>query len=121
MLGNLNIYKLPVGVKPSGDLKDGPHGSRVMPYLEENSELEMKDETQFSVSMSFDESSDASLQAATDFSSSASARQNRAYPDVSKKNGTLSARAASMLVRSMSPCLKKFFFFLLEKVHLGFA
>lgn len=97
MLGNLNIYKLPVGVKPSGDLKDGPNGSRVMHYPEENSEVEMKDETQFSVSVSFDESPDASLQAAMDFSSSASARQNRVYPDVSKRNGTLSARAASML------------------------
>ncbi|XP_024961939.1 protein ACCUMULATION AND REPLICATION OF CHLOROPLASTS 3 isoform X1 [Cynara cardunculus var. scolymus] len=97
MLGNLNIYKLPVGVKLSGDLKDGPNGSRVMHYPEENSEPEMKDETRFSVSMSFDESPDASLQTAMDFSSSVSARQNRVYPDGSKKNGTLSARAASML------------------------
>nr|GEW94665.1 DOG1 domain-containing protein [Tanacetum cinerariifolium] len=36
--------------------------------------------------------SDASLKALVDFTSSASSRQNRAYTDVSKKNGRLSAR-----------------------------
>lgn len=76
---HLNTYKLPVGVKPSSG--DPINGSRVMHV---NSELEMKNETQFSASVSFDESSDPSL-------------QNGIYPDVSKKNGTLSARAASML------------------------
>nr|GEW78573.1 protein accumulation and replication of chloroplasts 3 isoform X1 [Tanacetum cinerariifolium] len=93
------IYKLPVGVKPSGDQKDGPsNGSRVIMHLPEgNSELQMNNEAQFSGSVSFDESTDASLQAAMDFNSSASSRQNKAYTDVSKKNGRLSARAASML------------------------
>ncbi|KAK9059961.1 hypothetical protein SSX86_020665 [Deinandra increscens subsp. villosa] len=88
---NLNTYKLPVGVKPSGDLKDGFNGPRVM-HPEGNSELEMKDENQFSVGVTLDESSDANLQAPMDFSS-----KNGVYPDVSRKNGTLSARAASML------------------------
>ncbi|PWA82842.1 MORN motif-containing protein [Artemisia annua] len=92
-------YKLPVGVKPSGDQKDGPNnGSRViMNSPEGNSELQMNSEAQFSGSMSFDESTDAGLQAAMDFNSGASSRQNGAYTDISKKNGRLSARAASML------------------------
>ncbi|XP_071716054.1 protein ACCUMULATION AND REPLICATION OF CHLOROPLASTS 3, chloroplastic-like [Rutidosis leptorrhynchoides] len=84
---DLNIYTLPVGVKPSGDLKDGPNGSRVMQSSEGNSEVEMK-ETQFSVSVPFDESTDASLKAPMDLIGNASSR---------KKNGRLSARAASML------------------------
>ncbi|KAI3816419.1 hypothetical protein L1987_16115 [Smallanthus sonchifolius] len=88
---NLNTYKLPVGVKPSGDLKDGFNGPRVM-HPEGNSEVEMKDENQFSVSVTLDDSTDANLQAPMDFSS-----KNGVYPDVSRKNGTLSARAASML------------------------
>ncbi|GJR97515.1 protein accumulation and replication of chloroplasts 3 isoform X1 [Tanacetum coccineum] len=92
-------YKLPVGVKPSGDQKDAPNnGSRVIMHSPEgNSDFQMNNEAQFSGSVSFDESTDASLHAAMDFNSSASSRQNRAYTDVSKKNGRLSARAASML------------------------
>ncbi|KAL8241959.1 hypothetical protein R6Q59_012261 [Mikania micrantha] len=88
---NLNTYKLPVGVKPSGDLKDGFNGPRVM-HPEGNDVMEMKDETHFSVGVTLNESNDANLQAPMDFNS-----KNGVYPDVSRKNGTLSARAASML------------------------
>ncbi|KAL4575603.1 hypothetical protein LXL04_022452 [Taraxacum kok-saghyz] len=90
MVDNLNPYKLPVGVKPSGDMKDCPKGTRVIYHLEENSELEMKDD---SVNMSFDESIDANSPTVMDFNSN----KNGVYPDISKKNGRLSARAASML------------------------
>ncbi|MFS7993649.1 putative tubulin/FtsZ, GTPase domain superfamily [Helianthus anomalus] len=88
---NLNTYKLPVGVKPSGDPKDGFNGPRVM-HPEGNSELSKKNENQFSVSVTLDDPADANLQAPLDFSS-----KNGVYPDVSRKNGSLSARAASML------------------------
>lgn len=96
---DLQTYKLPVGVKPSGDQKDGPNnGSRViMNSPEGNSELQMNSEAQFSGSVPFDESTNAGLQATVDFNTGASSRQNGAYTDVSKKNGRLSARAASML------------------------
>lgn len=93
---NLNTYKLPVGVKPSGDLKDGFNGPRVM-RPEGNSELVKNDENQFSVGVTVDESTDANSQEPVDFSS-----KNGVYPDVSRKNGTLSARAASMLVSRIS-------------------
>ncbi|XP_023769626.1 protein ACCUMULATION AND REPLICATION OF CHLOROPLASTS 3, chloroplastic isoform X2 [Lactuca sativa] len=89
MLDNLNPYKLPVGVKLSGDMKDSPKGTRVIYHPEESSELETKDEIQFPVSMSFDESIDATSQTPMDFNSNKNG--------VSKKNGRLSARAASML------------------------
>lgn len=101
---DLNIYKLPVGVKPSGDLKDGPNGSRVMHSSEENSEFNMKNDTQLSINTLFDESTDASLKAPIDLNSTASSRQNGVYPDVAKRSGRLSARAASMLVCSISLC-----------------
>nr|XP_043613779.1 protein ACCUMULATION AND REPLICATION OF CHLOROPLASTS 3 isoform X2 [Erigeron canadensis] len=97
LLVDLKTYKLPVGVKPSGDLKDGPNGSRIMHSLEGNGELKSKKETQFSVNISFDKSTDASSQAPTGFNSNASSHQNGVYPDVSNKSGRLSARAASML------------------------
>lgn len=67
---NLTPYKLPVGVKPSGDIKESPKGTRVIYTPDENTDLETKDETQFSITMSYDESS---------------------------TKGRLSARAASML------------------------
>ncbi|KAI7733804.1 hypothetical protein M8C21_006450 [Ambrosia artemisiifolia] len=91
LMMNLNTYKLPVGVKPSGDPKDGFNGSQVI-HLEGNSGLEKKDENQFSVRVMLDDLADANLKAPLDFSS-----KNGVYPDVSRKNGTLSARAASML------------------------
>ncbi|XP_076931229.1 protein ACCUMULATION AND REPLICATION OF CHLOROPLASTS 3, chloroplastic-like [Bidens hawaiensis] len=88
---NLNTYKLPVGVKPSGDPKDVFNGPRVI-NPEGNSELQMNDNNQYSVNLTLDESTDANLQAPADFST-----KNGVYPDVSRKNGSLSARAASML------------------------
>lgn len=98
---DLNTFKLPVGVKPSGDLKDGPNGSRVIHTPDGNGKLEVKTEPQFSANLSFNEPTDASLQAPMDFNSNTT-RQNGVFPDVSKKPGRLSARAASMLVSSIS-------------------
>ncbi|XP_076937686.1 protein ACCUMULATION AND REPLICATION OF CHLOROPLASTS 3, chloroplastic-like isoform X2 [Bidens hawaiensis] len=91
LMVNLNTYKLPVGVKPSGDPKDAFNGPRVI-NPEGISDLQMNDNNQFSVSLTLDESTDANLQAPVDFSA-----KNGVYPDVSRKNGSLSARAASML------------------------
>ncbi|KAI3788294.1 hypothetical protein L2E82_01054 [Cichorium intybus] len=85
---NLTPYKLLVGVKPSGDMKESPKGIRVIYTPDENTDLETKDETQFSITMSYDESSTE-----TD----SNINKNGVYPDVSKKNGRLSTRAASML------------------------
>ncbi|KAI7733805.1 hypothetical protein M8C21_006451 [Ambrosia artemisiifolia] len=91
LMMNLNTYKLPVGVKPSGDQKGGFNSPRVT-QPEGNSGLEKNDENPFSVSVMLDDLADANLKAPLDFSS-----KNGVYPDVSRKNGSLSARAASML------------------------
>ncbi|PWA47448.1 MORN motif-containing protein [Artemisia annua] len=68
---DLQTYKLRAGVKPSVDQKDG---WTTMHSPEGNSEPQMNNEAQFSLSLSFDESTDASLQAQVDFESSASSR-----------------------------------------------
>ncbi|KAM0019746.1 putative tubulin/FtsZ, GTPase domain-containing protein [Helianthus debilis subsp. tardiflorus] len=121
---NLNTYKLPVGVKPSGDPKDGFNGPRVM-HPEGNSELSKKNENQFSVSVTLDDPADANLQAPSDFSS-----KNGVYPDVSRKNGSLSARAASMLVSTLFLCRNYFLrkngtshlvYFYVECVSINFS
>ncbi|KAI3700207.1 hypothetical protein L2E82_44828 [Cichorium intybus] len=87
---NLTPYKLPVGVKPLGDMKESPKGTRVIYTPDKNTDLETKDETRFSITMSYDESSTE-----TD----SDINKNSVYPDIFKKNGRLSARAASMLGR----------------------
>lgn len=97
MLDNMTIYKLPVGVKPSGDAKGVPNSSNTTHQPEKINDGDMNAEAQFSLSMSWDAFTDASSEALTEFYANTYAGANGDHPGVSKNHGALSARAASML------------------------
>lgn len=94
---NLGIYRLPIGVKSSEELK--VDSSIIVPRLETEklADIDMKAEPQVTPSIPWDALTDASYEVVTEFYSNASALLKGNNADVSKKQGNLSARAASML------------------------
>lgn len=101
-LDNLRIYKLPVGVKPSEELKNCLNLSNTIHHQEKSGEEDMMAQTQAPLRMSWDALTDAGFEAVSEFYDSASAVFKGTDTDVCKKQGVLSARASSMLVSSIS-------------------
>ncbi|KAG5531932.1 hypothetical protein RHGRI_026514 [Rhododendron griersonianum] len=101
-LDNLRIYKLPVGVKPSEELKNCLNLSNTIHHQEKSGEEDMMAQTQAPPRMSWDALTDAGFEAVSEFYDSASAVFKGTDTDVCKKQGVLSARASSMLVSSIS-------------------
>lgn len=95
-LDNLSIYRLPVGVKPSEELKNILSISNTV-HLEKVTGDDMKAQTQISPRMSWDALTDAGFEVVSEFYDNASALLKGNDTDVSKKQGVLSVRAASML------------------------
>lgn len=101
-LDNLIAYELPVGVKPSEELKNCLNLSNTIHHQEKSGEEDMKAQTQTPPRMSWDALTDAGFEAVTEFYDSASAVFKGTDTDVCKKQGVLSARASSMLVSCIS-------------------
>lgn len=95
---NLGIYRLPIGVKSSEELKVDSSIIVPHPETEKLADNDMKAEPQVTPSIPWDALTDASYEVVTEFYSNASALLKGNNADVSKKQGNLSARAASMLV-----------------------
>lgn len=98
VLDSLGIFKLPIGVKPSEELKQDRSITSNRAEKEEIFDTEIKARPQPSPIVPWDALTDASYEAVTDIYSNASAILKGKNADVSKKQGNLSARAASMLV-----------------------
>lgn len=98
VLDSLGIFKLPIGVKPSEELKEDRSITFNRAEKEDILDAEMKPQPQVSPIVPWDALTDASYEAVTDLYSNASAILKGNNADVSKKQGNLSARAASMLV-----------------------
>ncbi|KAF7133548.1 hypothetical protein RHSIM_Rhsim09G0078600 [Rhododendron simsii] len=96
-LDNLRIYKLPVGVKPSEELKNCLNLSNTIHHQEKSGEEDMMAQTQSPPRMSWAALTDAGFEAVSEFYDSASAVFKGTDTDVCKKQGVLSARASSML------------------------
>ncbi|XP_071722785.1 protein ACCUMULATION AND REPLICATION OF CHLOROPLASTS 3, chloroplastic-like [Rutidosis leptorrhynchoides] len=98
MHNNLSIFCLPVGVRPSEDLKDDVNGS----YNEEHDDSKPEDDTKdrslnkLSI-LSLGRFTDVGVEAIKGFRDTASNLTRKKPNDVPKKQGVLSARAASML------------------------
>ncbi|XP_058183790.1 protein ACCUMULATION AND REPLICATION OF CHLOROPLASTS 3, chloroplastic isoform X4 [Rhododendron vialii] len=97
-LDNLRIYKLPVGVKPSEELKNCLNLSNTIHHQEKSGKEDMMAQTQAPPRMSWDALTDAGFEAVSEFYDSASAIFKGTDTDVCKKQGVLSARASSMLL-----------------------
>ncbi|XP_074341776.1 protein ACCUMULATION AND REPLICATION OF CHLOROPLASTS 3, chloroplastic isoform X2 [Apium graveolens] len=91
------IFKLPIGVKPSEELKEDKSITYNHAENEDIINTEIKTQPQISPSVPWDALTDASYEAVTDLYSNASAILKGNNADVSKRQGNLSARAASML------------------------
>ncbi|GMP59545.1 hypothetical protein CsSME_00022790 [Camellia sinensis var. sinensis] len=100
-LDNLSIYRLPVGVKPSEELENILSISNTV-HLEKVTGDDMKAQTQITPRMSWDALTDAGFEVVSEFYDNASALLKGNDTDVSKKQGVLSVRAASMLVNNVS-------------------
>ncbi|THG14353.1 hypothetical protein TEA_018907 [Camellia sinensis var. sinensis] len=100
-LDNLSIYRLPVGVKPSEELENILSISNTV-HLEKVTGDDMKALTQITPRMSWDALTDAGFEVVSEFYDNASALLKGNDTDVSKKQGVLSVRAASMLVNNVS-------------------
>lgn len=96
-LDSLAVFKLPIGVKPSEELKEDRSITSNRAEKEEVFDTEIKAQPQMSPIVPWDALTDASYEAVTDLYSNASAILKGNNADVSKKQGNLSARAASML------------------------
>ncbi|KAI8538670.1 hypothetical protein RHMOL_Rhmol09G0122600 [Rhododendron molle] len=96
-LDNLRIYKLPVGVKPSEELRNCLNLSNTIHHQEKSGEEDMMAQTQAPPRISWDALTDAGFEAVSEFYDSASAVFKGTDTDVCKKRGVLSARASSML------------------------
>lgn len=92
-LDNISIFDLPVGVRPSEELKD-----KATPNLEMKHEKKSKASitTRFSSRNSL---TDASLEVIKEFYDTSSTFLKGKSADIPKKQGLLSVRAASMLVK----------------------
>ncbi|XP_057478095.1 protein ACCUMULATION AND REPLICATION OF CHLOROPLASTS 3, chloroplastic isoform X2 [Actinidia eriantha] len=96
VLDNISIYKLPVGVKPSEELKNSLFISNSIHCQEKVGEDDLK-AAQANSRMSWDALTGAGFEAVSELYDSSSAALTGNYTDASKKQGVLSVRAASML------------------------
>ncbi|KAM0961003.1 hypothetical protein ACFX13_020756 [Malus domestica] len=98
MLDNLTIFRLPVGVKPPEELKDGVNASFPTQDPKTKSEDGVKAQPAYNLSMSSRNSfTDTGLGAVREFYNTASTLVKGKDADNPKKQRNLSARAASML------------------------
>lgn len=91
MLDNLSIFHLPVGVRPSDELKDNYNISFTTPNPDPEAENDGK-------ALPVVNSSISSWSAFMDFYNNAVTTLKGKYVEVPKQQGVLSVRAASMLV-----------------------
>lgn len=96
-LDNLSILHLPVGVKPVEEL-NSPNFS-YSSQLETKLEDEVKAQPLATSGMPWDQLTGAGFEAVMDLYNSASTVLKRKYADMPKRQGVLSVRAASMLVK----------------------
>ena len=100
----LSIFGLPVGVRPSEESKDRYNISSLTQYPTPKTKDAVKSKPSiYSTTASLNELTDTGLEAVKDFYNTASGLLKGNSVDSPKKQGLLSARAASMLV---------FFFFM---------
>ncbi|CAK9179490.1 unnamed protein product [Ilex paraguariensis] len=92
------LYRLPIGVKPS-ELKDGPNVSNTSDHPEKTIINDIKAQPQVTPSMPLDPPTDAGFEAVMDIFNNTSVLLKGDNTNVSKKQGVLSVRAASMLVK----------------------
>lgn len=99
LLDNLSILHLPVGVRPSEELKDNANISLTTQTLDPETEGDAKAEPVVNSSISsWSELTDAGFEAVKDFCNNTFTSFKGNYVDITKKQGDLSVRAASMLV-----------------------
>ena len=99
IIDDLSIFHLPVGVRPSDELRDNVNISLTTqnPNPETDDDVKARPTVYPSVS-SWSALTDAGFEAVKDFYNSAFTLFNGKYVDVPKKQGVVSVRAASMLV-----------------------
>lgn len=95
IVDNLSIFHLPVGVRPSEELKERLEISFMTKQHEPDTDNVVKTQTFNGGTSSWSAATDASLEAVMDFASSLLKGKNA---NKSKTHGVLSVRAASMLV-----------------------
>lgn len=98
-LDNLSIFHLPVGVRPLEELNDSPNISNTTQHPETKIGDEIKAQPLVTSKMPWDELTGAGFEAVMDLYNSASTVLKGKYADIPKKQGMLSVRAASMLVK----------------------
>ena len=101
VLDSISIYKLPVGVKRSEELKNSLFISNSIHRQEKVGEDDLK-AAQANSMMSWDALTGAGFEVVSELYDSSSAALKGNYTDASKKQGVLSVRTASMLVNSIS-------------------
>lgn len=98
MIDDLNIFHLPVGVRPSDELKDNVNISFTTQNPDQETEDDVKAQpTVYPSTSSWSALTDAGFEAVRHFYNSAFTLFNGKYVDVPKKQGVVSVRAASML------------------------
>ncbi|XP_020534978.1 protein ACCUMULATION AND REPLICATION OF CHLOROPLASTS 3 isoform X2 [Jatropha curcas] len=97
MLDNLSIFCLPVGVRPSGEFKEGLNISYSAEFPDPKVEDVVKEHKLNSSISSWGALTDAGFLLVRDFYNNASTTLRGRNADVPKKQGVLSVRAASML------------------------
>jgi len=95
IVDNLSIFHLPVGVRPSEELKERLEISFMTKQHQPDTDNDVKAETLKGGTSPWSAATDASLEAVMEFASSLLKGKN---PNKSKTHGVLSVRAASMLV-----------------------
>lgn len=98
VLDKLSIFSLPVGVRPSEELKDNVNISSLTHQTESKAEEGLKLQPTVNISTPLSELTDNGLEVVKDFVNSASVLIKGKYSDPPRKQGLLSVRAASMLV-----------------------
>ncbi|XP_059446960.1 protein ACCUMULATION AND REPLICATION OF CHLOROPLASTS 3, chloroplastic [Corylus avellana] len=98
LIHNLSILRLPVGVRPSVELKDNANISLTTQNLDPETEGDAKAEPVVNSSVSsWSGLTDAGFEAVKDFCNNTFTSFKGEYVDITKKQGDLSVRAASML------------------------
>lgn len=96
-LDHLSIFNRPVGVRHSEELNDTPNISNTKQHPETKID-EVKAQPLVTSKMAWDELTGAGFEVVMDLYNSVSTVLKGKYADIPKKQGMLSARAASMLV-----------------------
>ncbi|KAL7000690.1 hypothetical protein U1Q18_001843 [Sarracenia purpurea var. burkii] len=96
ILDNISIFKLPIGVKPSEELKINPSVSNTTYNQHKIGDDDVKAEAQATPRIFWDALTDTGFEAVSEFYDNASAVL-MGNANIAKKQGVLSVRAASML------------------------